>query len=70
MEAFAINVPDAVGFLLLKRPWETFGNNQLWQGDADLLRESLEVVQQTAAVILGGIPPRLRWWPPPDEYLA
>ena len=30
---------------------------QLWQGDAKLLRESLEVVQQTAAVILGGIAP-------------
>jgi hypothetical protein len=30
---------------------------QLWHGDADLLRESLEVVQQTAAVILGGIAP-------------
>ena len=28
---------------------------QLWHGDADLLRESLEAVQQTAAVILGGI---------------
>jgi hypothetical protein len=31
---------------------------QLWHGDADLLRESLEAVQQTAAVILGGICPR------------
>jgi hypothetical protein len=30
---------------------------QLWRGDADLLRESLEAVQQTAAVILGGIAP-------------
>ncbi|MGA7631550.1 MAG: ArdC-like ssDNA-binding domain-containing protein [Terriglobales bacterium] len=30
---------------------------QLWHGDANLLRESLEVVQQTAAVILGGIAP-------------
>ncbi|MGA2099177.1 MAG: ArdC family protein [Candidatus Acidiferrum sp.] len=30
---------------------------QLWHGDASLLRESLEVVQQTAAVILGGIAP-------------
>ena len=30
---------------------------QLWQGDANLLRESLEAVQQTAAVILGGIAP-------------
>jgi len=30
---------------------------QLWHGDADLLRESLEAVQHTAAVILGGIAP-------------
>ena len=30
---------------------------QLWRGDASLLRESLEAVQQTAAVILGGIAP-------------
>lgn len=33
---------------------------QLWHGDADLLRESLEAVQQTAAVILGGIAPEDR----------
>jgi hypothetical protein len=30
---------------------------QLWHGDAILLRESLEAVQQTAAVILGAISP-------------
>lgn len=30
---------------------------QLWLGDAKLLQESLEVVQRTAAVILGGIAP-------------
>jgi hypothetical protein len=30
---------------------------QLWHGDASLLRESLEAVQQIAAVILGGIAP-------------
>ena len=30
---------------------------QLWCGDANLLRESLEAVQRTAAVILGGIAP-------------
>src|SRR5712692_7799115 len=30
---------------------------QLWHGDAKLLQESLEVVQRTAAVILGGIAP-------------
>jgi len=29
----------------------------LWNGDGNLLRESLEAVQQTAAVILGGIAP-------------
>ncbi len=31
---------------------------QLWHGDAKLLQESLEVVQRTAGVILGGIAPR------------
>lgn len=31
---------------------------QMWHGDAHLLRESLEAVQQTAAVILGGIAPQ------------
>ncbi len=30
---------------------------QLWHGDTKLLQESLEVVQRTAAVILGGIAP-------------
>src|SRR5580658_5603549 len=30
---------------------------QLWHGDGNLLRESLEAVQQTAAAILGGIAP-------------
>ena len=30
---------------------------QLWHGDAKLLQESLEVVQRTAAIILGGIAP-------------
>ena len=32
---------------------------QLWHGEANLLRESLEAVQQTAAVILGGIAPEV-----------
>ena len=32
---------------------------QLWHGDANLLRESLEAVQQTAAMILGGITPEV-----------
>jgi len=31
---------------------------QLWHGDADLLRESLEVVQRTSTVILGAISPK------------
>jgi len=31
---------------------------QLWHGDASLLRESLEAVQQTAAVILGAVTPK------------
>jgi len=30
----------------------------LWHGDANLLRESLEAVQQTAAVILGAVAPK------------
>jgi DNA transposition AAA+ family ATPase len=30
---------------------------RLWHGDAKLLQESLEVVQRTAAIILGGIAP-------------
>jgi hypothetical protein len=30
---------------------------QLWHGDAKLLAESLEVIQRTAALILGGIAP-------------
>ena len=36
---------------------------QLWNGSAKLLQESLEVVQRTAAVILGGIAPK----PPESE---
>jgi antirestriction factor ArdC-like protein len=31
---------------------------QLWHGDANLLRESLDAVQQTAAIVLGAIVPR------------
>src|SRR5260370_41740785 len=31
---------------------------QLWHGDANLLRESLEAVQHTAAVIFGAISPK------------
>jgi hypothetical protein len=33
---------------------------QLWDGDAKLLQESLQAVQETAAVILGGIAPEVR----------
>ena len=36
---------------------------QIWHGDANLLRESLEAVQQTAAVILGAISPEDRQAP-------
>jgi hypothetical protein len=36
---------------------------QLWNGSAKLLQESLEVVQRTSAVILGGIAPK----PPETE---
>ena len=31
---------------------------KLWHGEANLLRESLEAVQQTAAVVLGAIAPK------------
>ena len=42
---------------------------QLWQGDANLLRESLEAVQQTAAVILGGIAQGIAHWALPSVRL-
>ena len=32
---------------------------RLWNGDAKLLQESLEVIQRTAAVILGSIAPEV-----------
>jgi hypothetical protein len=41
---------------------------RLWNGDAKLLQESLEVVQRTAAVILGAISPRPD--PTPEESAA
>jgi hypothetical protein len=52
---------EAVAFVV----WQAIGETSsafsdyiaLWNGDADLLRESLEAVQQTAAVILRGIAP-------------
>src|SRR5689334_11618251 len=40
---------------------------QLWNGSAKLLQESLEVVQRTAAVILGGIAPKPPENPPAQE---
>jgi antirestriction protein ArdC len=40
---------------------------QLWNGDANLLRESLEAVQQIAALILGGIAPSPRRWRQPHR---
>ena len=51
---------EAVAFVVCKSVGLQTGTTstdyiQLWHGDANLLRESLEAVQQTAAVILGGI---------------
>jgi hypothetical protein len=40
---------------------------QLWNGSAKLLQESLEVVQRTAAVILGGIAPKPSETEPADQ---
>jgi antirestriction protein ArdC len=51
-EAVAFVVCQAIG---LETGTASADYIQLWHGDADLLRESLEAVQQTAAVILGGI---------------
>ena len=53
-EAVAFVVCQSVG---LKTGTASADYIQLWHGDANLLRESLEAVQQTAAVILGGIAP-------------
>ena len=53
-EAVAFVVCQAIG---LENGTSSQDYIQLWHGDADLLRESLEAVQQTAAVILGGIAP-------------
>jgi hypothetical protein len=53
-EAVAFVVCQSVG---LKTGTASADYVQLWHGDANLLRESLEAVQQTAAVILGGIAP-------------
>jgi antirestriction protein ArdC len=53
-EAVAFVVCQAVG---LETGSASQDYIQVWHGDANLLRESLEAVQQTAAVILGGIAP-------------
>jgi DNA transposition AAA+ family ATPase len=53
-EAVAFVVCQPVG---LQNGTATQDYIQLWHADAKLLRESLEAVQQTASVILGGIPP-------------
>lgn len=66
-EALAFVVCQAIG---LENGTSASDYIQLWQRDADSLRESLEVVQQTAAVILGGITPEAPMVAAPDEYLA
>jgi antirestriction protein ArdC len=53
-EAVAFVVCQAVG---LQTGTASQDYIRIWRGDANLLRESLEAVQQTAAVILGGITP-------------
>jgi len=53
-EAIAFVVCQAIG---LETGSAAADYIQLWHGDASLLRESLEAVQQTAAMILGGIAP-------------
>ncbi len=53
-EAVAFVVCQAIG---LETGSSASDYIQIWDGDANLLRESLEAVQQTAAVILGGIAP-------------
>jgi hypothetical protein len=81
VEAFVINMPDAVGFLLLKTAVGDFGNNQGHRGNrraltSKTLRETeAEAVAFVVCQAIGlengtrGHHPRLRWWPPPDEYL-
>ena len=53
-EAVAFVVCQAIG---LENGTAAADYIQVWHGDASLLRESLEAVQHTAAVILGGIAP-------------
>src|SRR5258707_5300368 len=63
-EAVAFVVCQAIG---LETGTASADYIQLWHGDANLLRESLEAVQQTAAVILGGIAPSQRPSPQPPR---
>ncbi len=54
---------EAVAFVVCKAVGLETGTSsadyiQLWHGDANLLRESLEAVQQTSALILGAITPK------------
>jgi hypothetical protein len=53
-EAVAFVVCQAIG---LQTGTASADYIQLWRGDAKLLQESLQAVQETAAVILGGIAP-------------
>jgi hypothetical protein len=55
-EAVAFVVGSAIG---LQMGTASADYIQLWHGDANLLRESLEAVQQAASVILGAISPKL-----------
>ena len=55
-EAVAFIVCQAIG---LETGTSSADYIQLWHGDAKLLQESLEIVQRTAAVILGGISPEV-----------
>jgi hypothetical protein len=54
-EAVAFVVAKAIG---LETGTASTDYIQLWHGDANLLRQNLEAVQQTAAVILGAIAPK------------
>src|SRR5438132_6434836 len=54
-EAVAFVVCNAIG---LQNGTSSADYIQLWHGDANLLRESLEAIQQTATVILGAITPK------------
>ena len=54
-EAVAFVVGQAIG---LQTGTASSDYIQLWQGDANLLRESLQIVQHTAGVILSAIFPK------------